>query len=234
MKISTNNILIERNKKISQVVLYTSLALLTLGLLWSIKDSDKSQTTFAYVILIPAYILVQVSIYMANRWGRSPRPDEILVSSLKGLNNQYSLYNFTTGVPHLLVGPSGIFIIKPYYHTGEISYNPDKKRYEQKGGPGLISKLFAQESIPSIEREAKNVLDDYHRYLTENKISIGVEPEVINFFYAEKVDIRTKNAPEINLQADKLKDYLRQAAKKSSLTDVELKKITDQLPKETE
>ncbi len=234
MRISNNNQYIQRNKKISQVVLYSALGLLVLGFIWSLKNTDATKATISYLILIPAYILVQVAITMANRWGRSPRPDEIIVSSLKGLNNQYSLYNFSAGVQHLLVGPAGIWIIKPYYHSGQISYNPAKNRYEQKGGPGFISKMFAQESIPAIERESKNVLDEYYAYLKNKKIDIQAEPKIVNFYYSEKVDLHANNAPELNIQADKFKDYLRQAAKKAVLSDEQIKKITDQLPQETE
>lgn len=234
MRISNNQNLINRNKKISQIVLYVSLALLTLGLLWSLSDSHKSQITYAYLILIPAYLLVQVSIYMANKWGRSPRPDEIIVASLKGLNNQYTLYNYKTDVSHLLVCPSGIYIISPYYHSGVISYNPDKKRYEQKGGQGFFAKIFAQEGIPSIEREDKELLNDYGKFLNKNNIVIEPEAQVVNLFYSEKIELHTNNAPEINLTPDKFKDFLRQAAKKSSLSEVELKKITDQLPETTD
>jgi len=234
MNISSNMKLIERNKKISQIVLYSSLALLTLGFMWSFTNPNSSQATLSYFILIPAYILVQVSIYMANKWGRSPRPDEIIINSLKGLNNQYNLYNYTTSVPHLLVGPAGIWIIKPYHHSGEISYNPEKKRYEQKGGPGFITKLFAQESLPNIERESKMYLADYHSYLEKNNLAIEKDPQIANLFFSEKAHINAKNAPEICIHADKFKELLRQVAKKSTISDVGIKRITSQLPKFTD
>lgn len=234
MRISNNNKLIKRNKTISQIVLYSALGLLTLSFLWSMQNTDSTKVTTSYLILIPAYILVQVSMHMANKWGRSPRPDEIVISSLKGLNNQYSLYNYSTGVSHLIVSPAGIWIIKPYHHSGEISYNSDKNRYKQKGGGGFIMKLFAQESIPNIEHETKNVLNDYQKYLNSNNINIDIEPKVVNLFYSEKVDVRANNAPNLSIPVDKLKDYLRQAAKKSSISDADLKKITDQLPEPTE
>ncbi len=234
MNVSSNSKLIERNKKISQIVLYSSLALLTLGFLWSFTNPNTSQATLSYFILIPAYILVQVSIYMANKWGRSPRPDEIIVNSLKGLNNQYYLFNYTTDVPHLLVGPAGIWIIKPYHHSGEISYNSDKKRYEQKGGPGFITKLFAQESLPNIERESKMYLADYQSYMQKNHLAIERSPQVVNLFFSEKAQINAKNAPELCIHADKFKEYLRQAAKKISLSDEEIKRILDQIPKSTD
>ena len=139
MKIYNNQKLIKKKKTISQVVLYFSMGLLTLGFLWSLNDKN-SNLSLAYLILIPAYLLVQVSIYLANKWGRSPRPDEIVAAALKGMNNQYVLYNYMTDLPHVLVGPAGVFLILTYYQSGVISYNPDKKRYEQKNGPKFFAK----------------------------------------------------------------------------------------------
>ena len=230
MKIFNNEKLIKKKKTISQVILYFSMALLTLGFLWSLKDNNKSNMTYAYLILIPAYLLVQVSIYMANKWGRSPRPDEIIATSLKGLNNQYALYNYMTDVPHLLVGPAGVFLIMPYYQSGVISYNPDKQRYEQKEGPGFFSRTFAQEGLPKIEKEDSDLINAFQAYTQKNQLNMETEPQVVNLFYSEKVELRTDNAPEVNLTPNKFKDFLRQSAKKGSLSDVEIKKITDQLP----
>jgi hypothetical protein len=230
MKISNNYPLIQRNKKISQIVLYASLALLVVGLIWSFTGADISQYTMAYLILIPAYLLVQISIYLANRWGRSPRPDEIIGQSLKGLNDQYTLYNYNTGVPHLLVGPAGVWIIKPYHQFGTISFNSGKNRYEQRGGANFIAKLFGQEGLTDIERESKMALRDFDSYNKKMNIEMDVKPKIVNIFYSEKAEMLTKNAPEATIHSDKLKDMLRSQAKISPLRDEKINQIRQQLP----
>src|SRR4030066_116821 len=189
MKISNNNKLIQRNKKISQVVLYTALAMLVVGLIWSFSGANITQYTMAYIILIPAYILVQISIYLANKWGRSSRPDEIIGQSLKGLNDQYTLYNYNTGVSHLLVGPAGLWIIKPYHQSGQITFNIDKNRYEQTGGANFIAKLFGQEGLTNLERESKIALRDFDLFNKKMSIDIDIKPKVVNVFYSEKADV---------------------------------------------
>ncbi len=230
MKVSNNYALIQKNKKLSQIVLYASLLLLVVGLIWSFSGADISQYATAYLILIPAYLLVQVSISLANKWGRSPRPDEIIEQSLKGLNDQYTLYNYNTGVPHLLVGPAGIWIIKPYYQSGTISYNSDKKRYEQKGGANFIAKLFGQEGLTDILRESKNALNNYDVYNNKMKINLDERPRIVNIFYSEKADILAKNAPEVTIPANKLKDMLRSQSKISPLKDEKINQLRRQLP----
>jgi hypothetical protein len=230
MKISNNYPLIQKNKKISQTVLYASLALLVIGLVWSFTGADITQYTMAYIILIPAYLLVQVSIYLANKWGRSPRPDEIIEQSLKGLNDQYTLYNYNTGVPHLLVGPAGIWIIKPYYQFGTISYNSDKNRFEQKGGANFIAKLFGQEGLTDILRESKNALRGFDAFNQKAKINLDIKPKIVNIFYSEKAEVLAKNAPEATIHSSKLKDLVRSQAKTSILKDEKLNQIRQQLP----
>ncbi len=234
MKISNNQKLIDRNKKIAKIVLYASLALLILGLLYSFSNTDQSNTSTLYLILIPAYVLVQISIIMANKWGHSPRPDEIVAGSLKGLNNQYSFYNYTTGVPQLLVGPAGVMIIKPYHQAGIIIYDAEKDRYKQKGGGNFLSKFFGQDGLSNIRHENKVMLEDFQKYVKKNNLSIDAKPEVVNIFFSDAVDLRVSGSPETVILASKLKDYVRQAAKKAVLSDEEIKKITDQLPEPNE
>jgi hypothetical protein len=234
MKLSIDHKLIKRNQTISQVILYTSLGLLVLGLLWSIKSPTSNDVTITYLVLIPAYVLVQISIFMANKWGRSPRPDEIVASSLKGLNNQYTLYNYTTKVPHLLVGPAGIWIIKTYHHTGDISYDSDKNKYKQKGGPGFLAKTFAQEGLPNISIEDEKALQKFDKYMQANGLTTEEKPQVVNIFFSDEVDLHVKDAPEKIMLAGKLKDFIRQTAKKVNLSEEKIEQITKQLPEVTD
>jgi hypothetical protein len=231
MKLSINNKLIDRNKKISQIILFVSLALLITGFIWTLQNPEPSKSLISYLILIPAYLLVQVSISMANRWGKSPRPDEIVVQALKGLDDKYTLYNYTTDVPHLLVGPIGICIINPYHHKGEISYNPEKKQYKQKGGPNFIVKYFVQEGLPNINREVFSLKRDLKKYFDKNSIHINEEPVVVNLFYSDNIILLTNNAPEINLRSNKLKDFIRNHVKKTRISSEKINKLRSHLPK---
>jgi len=231
MKLSINNKLIERNKKVAQITLFASLALLSIGFIWTMRNSEPSKSLIGYLILIPAYLLVQISIFMANRWGKSPRPDEIVVQALKGLDDRYTIYNFTTGVPHLLVGPNGVWIINPYHHKGKISYNPEKNQYLQKDGPNFIAKYFAQDGLPNITREAYSLKRDLIKYFDKNLIQIDEEPLVVNLFYADDIILLTSHAPEINIKSGKLKVFIRKHVKKVYIPSEKIEKLRSHLPK---
>ena len=231
MKLSVNNKLIERNKKIAQTTLYVSLGLLTIGFVWTLRNAEPSKSLIGYLILIPAFLLVQISIYMANRWGKSPRPDEAIVSALKGLDNKYSLYIYTTGVPHLLVGPIGVWIINPYHHEGDISYNSEKIRYQQKGGSKFFAKYFAQEGLPSITKDVISLKKDHRKYFDKNSILIDEEPAIVNLFYSDNVNLIINDAPEINLKSNKLKVFIRNFVKETKIPTEKVEELRSKLPK---
>ncbi|MDO9547036.1 MAG: hypothetical protein Q7J07_09860 [Pelolinea sp.] len=230
MKISINNKRIDRNKKLAQITLYGSLALLSIGFIWTIRNPEPSKIFVGYLILIPAFLLVQVSIYMANRWGKSPRPDEIVAQALKGLNDKYTLYSYTTGIPHLLVGPVGAWIINPYHQSGEISYDQSKKKYIQKGGGNFISKYFSQEGLPNITKDVAALKKDFIAYLENRSIQFEEDPEVINIFYSENTLLKTNNAPDVNLKSEKLKEFIRKYVKKTKTSVEIIELLQKQLP----
>jgi len=231
MKLSVNNKLIERNKRIAQTTLYISLGLLIIGFVWTLRNTEPSKSLIGYLILIPAFLLVQISIYMANRWGKSPRPDEAVVSALKGLDNKYTLYIYTTGVPHLLVGPIGVWIINPYHHEGEISYNSEKKRYHQKGGSKFFAKYFAQEGLPNITKDVISLKKGHRKYFDKNSILIDEEPVIVNLFISDNVKILINDAPEINLISSKLKVFIRKFVKETKISTEKVEKLRGKLPK---
>jgi len=230
MKISINEKLIKRNKTITQVTLYAAIALIAIGLFISLSNPDKAKILFSYLVLLPAYILMQINVFMANKWGRNPRVDQIISNSLKGLDNRFSIYHYTTPVSHLLVGPAGIWILKPYHQHGIITYDEKKKKYVQKGGGNFLTKLFAMDTLSDIERETKRQLAVLQKYFEKIKLKDYPEPLIVNVFYHPEAKIQAKNAPETTINIEKLKDLIRQTVKKSSIRDEIINKIQEKLP----
>ncbi len=96
MKLSINEKQIKRNKTIAQYSLYGAIALIGVGLFLTLTNSKNEDlvTNLSYLILLPAYILMQVNAMMMHRWGKSPREDEIVTNALKGIDNRHSLYHY--------------------------------------------------------------------------------------------------------------------------------------------
>ncbi len=230
MKIISNEKIISRNRKIGQITTFASLAILAAGL---VASFSQNYLNLSFAALLLGFVLSQVGIYFGSRWGRSPRPDEKLSQALKGLDDKYSLYHYKTSVPHLLVGPAGIWILMPYPQSGTIYYDTNKERWKQKGG-SLYLKIFAQEGLgrPDLEAHSYELeMQKYLRKLLGDDVSLPpIQPILV--FTNEKTIVQSENAPMHALNITKLKDFIRHQAKSNPVSMDNIKTIQQALPVE--
>jgi hypothetical protein len=204
MRIISNTKLIKRNARIGAVASLIGLVVLAGGLVVSFTRPD--QIALAWGSLLLGFILTQVGLYFGNRWGRKPRPDEVLDNSLKGLDDRYAIYHYNSPVAHLLLGPAGLWILLPYHQSGRITY--EKNRWRQRGGGFLQAymRLFAQESLGRPDLDVGTETDAMKKFF--NKFLPEITPPAINValvMTSEKVDISVENPPNPIVQAKKLK-----------------------------
>lgn len=211
MEINSNERLIKRNARIGQITSITGLAVLAGGMILSFTRPEMF--TISLVALLVGFGLSQIGIYFGNRWGRSPRPDEVLNDALKGLDGRYSIYHYTTPTSHLLVGPAGVWVLMPRHQAGTITYDENKKRWRQKGG-NLYLKIFAQESLGRPELEIGTEINAVTSFL-EERVGDNKLPEVsaVLVMTNEKCVVDADNAPAPTLEDKKLKDFVRKTAK---------------------
>jgi hypothetical protein len=214
MKIVTNEKYIRRNRKIGQYTTLASLAILVIGFIISLTP-DPNLFIYSLLALVFGFILSQVGIYFGNHWGRSPRPDEKLAAGLKGLEDKYTLYNYMTVVPHLLIGPAGIWILATYNQKGTISYDATKKRWQQKGGNFLL-KLFAQEGLGRPDQDVYSLFQDLQKYINkEVEIPNLPSPQVALVFVNDKAVLQAQESPIPAVSIEKIKDFIRRQAKEN-------------------
>lgn len=210
MIIVRNERLVTRNNRIGTYSGIISIIILGAGMYISFKYPDL--ISWSVIALVSGFTLSQVGIYYSNRFGRSPRPDETLDSALKGLDNQYALYHYQSPVTHLLVGPSGIWILIPFSQKGKIIYNEEKGRWKQVGGNAYL-KFFAQDSIGTPEKDITNSKNRLHKALA--RIPDFEVPEIRSalVFSNENAIVEADNAPVPTLHARQLKKLIRKEAK---------------------
>ncbi len=227
MNIVSNDKLIIRNKRIGQAAMIGGLAVLAGGMLISVQYPDRFEISAGALLL--GFVLSQVGIHFSNRWGRSPRPDELLSNGLKGLDSRYTLYHYTTPTPHLLVGPSGVWVLMPRHQRGEISYS--NNRWHQKGG-NLYLKIFAQEGLGRPDLEVKSEIELIQKFMSKVLPTGETAPEI------RAALIFTHPKTEINIDADEqppaetlllkdIKDVLRKNAKGKGISEVKARMIQD-------
>lgn len=211
MEIATNDQLINRNARIGQITSIAGLLVLGGGLF--ISFTRPEMFSISLIALLVGFGLSQIGIYFGNRWGRRPRPDEVLNDALKGLDGRYSLYHYTTPTSHLLIGPAGVWVFLPRQQGGKITYDETKKRWRQKGGNWYL-KIFAQESLGrpdlEIESEIQAITSYLEGHLDEEKVpDVNAALVMTN----ERCEIDAENAPSPTMEAKKLKDFIRKFAK---------------------
>ena len=149
---------------------------------------------------------------------------------MKGLDDKYVLYHYSTDMPHLLVGPSGITAILPYPQGGNISYDAKRKDWNQKGG-NFFMKAFAQEGLGRPNGEAELVNEQLQRYL--KKVGVDSEQNKVStllVFTNPKAQIAGEGSQIPYTTAEKMKDFIRKQAKEENFAaELVQKKIETKL-----
>jgi hypothetical protein len=229
MQVITDEKLIKRKKLIGQITTLAGLAVLAIGFVLSLKPEN---TSLAFGALIVGFICTQVAVYYGNRWGKSPRQDELVTKAVKGLDKTTNLYNYTTPVSHLLVGSMGIWILIPYFHEGTITYDEKKKRWRQKSSNWYM-RIFGQGTMGRPDQDIITYKNQLTRFFKKN-LPEDKQPEVkvVLLFTAKNVTVDADNAPVPTLALDKVKDLLRRQAKENPADPEIINAVKEILPKE--
>lgn len=230
MKVVSNNKLLQKNRKIGSYATTAALAALGIGLYFSFTQPEQILITFGALVL--GFILTQVGVYYSSRWGRSPRPDEKLTSALKGMDDRTVLYNFVEGVPHMLLGPYGAWVLESNNAGGEILYDESRNKYKQKGGNWYF-KMFGQETVGNPTAEAEGLRKETQKALAK----LLPETELpdfkpLIFFTSKSAFVNAPDAPVPVMTVDKVKEYIRKQPKVGTAEFEMIKKLQEALPKE--
>jgi hypothetical protein len=227
MKIIKNEKLIKRNSIIGQWTSIIALIVLGGGLYVTFTNpADPKLVTYSLGALVLGFVLTQVGMYLGNRWGRSPRPDEKIDASLKGLQNDFSIYHFKAPAPHLLVGPAGIWVLLPYRQRGVVTYTKNRWRVGNGGFLQMYMSIFGQEGIGRPDLEADGEIRAVQKLLSKtfdgNNLP-NVQAALI--FVNEAVEIQAEDAPLPAMKLKQLKDFMRQKAKENKVSAFVLDQI---------
>jgi hypothetical protein len=224
MKILKNEKLIKRNATIGNWTSIAALVILGGGMYISFKRTEL----FAYslIALLVGFTLTQIGMYMGNKFGRSPRPDEKLDAGLKGLQNDFVMYHYTTPASHLLVGPGGVWVVMPYHQRGQVIFKKD--RWRMSGGGFLQSymRIFGQEGLGRPDIEIDREIGSLKKYLAKEMDESEI-PEInaLIVFTSDDVEIDGEESPVTAIKLKQVKDFLRQKAKEKKLSAETLNKL---------
>jgi hypothetical protein len=224
MKIIKNETLIKRNAKIGNWTSLGALAVLGGGMYLSFTRPELF--TYSLIALLLGFTLTQVGMYMGSKFGRSPRPDERLDAGLKGLQNEFVMYHYTTPASHLLVGPAGVWVVMPYHQRGQVEFK--KNRWQMRGGGFLQSymRIFGQEGLGRPDLEIDNEIKSLKKHLLKHMDESEI-PEInaVMVFTNDEAVVEAEGSPVPAIKLKQLKEFVRQKAKEKKLSAETLNKL---------
>ena len=208
MKAITNEKLVARNAKIGTWSSLVGLAVLGIGLYISIKWQEYIALSF--VCLLAGIVLSNVGLYNANRWVKSPRPDEVLTKALKGFDRRYYLYNYVLPASHTLLTPSGLFVIVARNHDGPISCADGRwrQKFNLLRAFGILG-----EGVGNPIRDAEKNVRKMQKFLTKQGLELEVAIQPLIVFTSEKAELHVQDPPLPVLTPKGLRDFLRKLPK---------------------
>lgn len=206
MQIIRDDKRIARMKKISQYVSLLGLLALVSGLLVLFVGTQNA-LLFQLIALGVGWILSQVGVYLSHRYGRSPRPDEVLDEALRPAIRDGRIYHYILPAAHVLLVPNGIIIIVAKYQTGKISAEGDKWKQTGIG----MRRFFGQEGIGNPTKEAESQVSAIANFLRKNAPEIEEVPIApLIVFTTKKIDsLEVANSRIPAMHYTKLKGFLR-------------------------
>lgn len=229
MIIIRNEKLIKRNGRIGQWMSLGALVVLAVAIYLSVKQPELF--LYAVTAMVIGFLMTQVGLSFSNRWGRSPRPDEQLDAALKGLPADTTIYHYVTPVPHLLVGPMGIWVLLPYHQRGRITY--EKNRWRLSGGGFMqgYMRIFGQEGIGRPDVDAAYQVEAITKHLSKS-MGDGGSPTInaALLFSSEDMEIESGDSPIPALPLKKLKDFMRQKIREAAAPALLIRQAKESLP----
>ncbi len=218
MQIIRDEALARRRKKIGNIASLLGIGVILAGMVftWVAPGRDVPSQLLIYVpllTLVVGFIVSSIGMYYVNRWGRSPRPDEILDGSLKGLGREYRLYHYALPAPHVLLTPNGPMVLIAKFEGGE--YTVEGERWRQRFSPMRVLGFMGREGLGNPTKDADYLVERMRRFLAEHAPELPEVPvSAVIVFTAPKVVLNVGETRIPTLRAAKLKGYLRSQAAK--------------------
>jgi hypothetical protein len=222
MRLISNASLIKRNAAIGRYASLAGLVVLVGGLVFSIVVPPGQRPELQFIPLVTllfGFLLSNLGIFYSNRWVRPPRPDEALDASLKGLDDRHVLYHYRLPASHVLVAPSGVYVLLPKRQGGTVSFADGKWRHS---GHNRFLAFFGQEGLGNPLAELAGEVSALNKYFEKNLPEAGVPLKGIVVFTNTATSVDADDAPVPVLHTKKLKDYIRRQPKGATLSQTAL------------
>jgi hypothetical protein len=214
MRTFRNDQFIQKRATIGRYVSLFGLGVLVLGLV--ICFTAPEFIGISYATLIVGFIASQIGTYYGNRYARLDRPDEVLSKALKGFDDRYALYQYTTPAGNVLVTPNACYVFAVKMQSGPIVYRNGKWQHDV--GWKRLFKALAQEGLGNPITDVETETNALKRYLDKHLPGVEVPLQSVIIFGHDRARLDVNESPVPAMHVKKLKDWLRGAGKGGALT----------------
>lgn len=222
MRVTANTKMIHRRRQLGMITSLAGIAVLLAGMFASI-NRNQQLVWVSLASLVIGFILAQFGSYYVRRWGRTPRPDQLLEESLKGFDDRYSFHIWTLPVPYVLLSPQGVYTFITRDQTGTVTTNGST--WNTKLSLSRVLLVFAQEGLgnPTEEarRQAARLQEWLHSKLPE--VSANVEPVIV--FIDPRATLQVTDPAVPVLDTKGVKKWLRGEGKGTTLKAADFKAL---------
>lgn len=217
---------VARYAMIGKILGFGGLGVMAIGLLISFRQPYDINLVFT--LFLVGLVGSQIGMPLYNRWGRSPRFDEVLDNGLRGLDNRYAVFHYALGVDHALVTPAGVFALIPRLEDGQIEFADGEWR--QTRAPRGLLRRGGTRKIRGLDRYVETEpgrLQRKLRRLTDAELPISVGAMVV-FLHSEAM-VDEKSAPVPAVHIKRFKGALRKLPKGGTLEGARIRQLAESL-----
>ena len=211
---------LKRNKLISHIGSIGGLLLLLVGVLLSLFFEKLA--SLAGILMIVGLAVSFFGIYVANRWVKNPRPEEVIDKELKGFTDKYRIYHYPNlPYDHILLSPVGATIIHSINLEGEFYYKEGK--WKERINMGRALRYIVEEHLGDPIRDAQECAGNLANHLREvtgtnvpiNYLVLFIHPRAILDVEKSAIPIIApkKLRPSLNYKLDLLPDEIYEKIK---------------------
>lgn len=215
MQVYRDDQYIQRRAKIGRYANLGGMGILLFGLIVNLSMQMEG-LLLSMLALIVGFGMYQVGMYYTLRFGRPDRPDQILQKALKGFDNRYTLFQYTSPAGNVLVTPNACVVFTIKMQTKGIQYRNGKWLHNM--GWQKFFLWLAGDSLGNPSREAKGEVDTLQRYLTKNLPDVEIPLQPVIVFGNPNAEVEAGDCPIPALHYKKLKDWLRGPGKSGTLS----------------
>ena len=187
MRAITNEPRIARGARLGKIATFAGLGFLVGGLIISLVTQGSPLLWLSLVCLALGLLVSSIGTFNMNRWVREPRADQALAQGLKGFDDRYQLYNYFLPAPHVLLGPTGLYVLTAMGQDGVIRCEGDK--YRRDFSVGRVFRFMADEGLGKPFVEGNQQVGALKEYLEAHEIDQDVQIQNVLVFYNPRAQL---------------------------------------------